>query len=304
MKYANEVEFMNNFGSKKEFIYGWLIKKELFDKKNVVTEIINGVEYVYIYIGQTNDVIKRYREHVIENTILLDRKIKEIGIENFKAVLLDNADTKEEIDKLEKEWIDILNTQAPNGSNVAYGMWVEPKKKFVNIKAYTYKGEFAGEYKDVNEASRKLKIHTGYIRNILNGKAKYTWSREINEKVTFACVHLTWYVILSFTNVKPTQGYLLGGLFICLQAADSLYVHFLTRVDIYCLTNVLRGATMPEGKDYQERFRGKEKIYIGKFWGEKKFCLTMNRIRGSKRDIPPTLSFPFPYSTNVMVVVY
>ena len=191
MKYANEVEFMNNFGSKKEFIYGWLIKKELFDKKNVVTEIINGVEYVYIYIGQTNDVIKRYREHVIENTILLDRKIKEIGIENFKAVLLDNADTKEEIDKLEKEWIDILNTQAPNGYNVAYGMWVEPKKKFVNIKAYTYKGEFAGEYKDVNEASRKPKIHTGYIRNILNGKAKYTWSREINEKVTFACVHLT-----------------------------------------------------------------------------------------------------------------
>lgn len=187
MKYVNEVEFMSNFSSKKEFIYGWLIKKEFFDKENVVTEMINGTEYVYIYIGQTNNIEKRYNQHIASYNIEFDRKIKDIGKENFKAVLLDSANTKEEIDKLEKEWIDILNTQAPNGYNTACTGWVIKKKKFLNIKAYTYKGKFIGEYKNVNEASKKLKIHTGYIRNILNGKVKFTWSREINDKVTFTC---------------------------------------------------------------------------------------------------------------------
>lgn len=82
-----------------------------------------------VYIGQTiNKPDYRWREHqrISKNTdnpdfSYIHSAIRKYGANNFTFEVIDKANTKEELDVKEKQYISSLNTLAPNGYNISSG---------------------------------------------------------------------------------------------------------------------------------------------------------------------------------------
>lgn len=84
-----------------------------------ITNKVNGK----VYIGQTNNIQKRWSNHKNNNdpNMVIARAIRKYGIENFDfRVLLKNL-TIEEANEKEKQLIIEKNSLVPNGYNVAKG---------------------------------------------------------------------------------------------------------------------------------------------------------------------------------------
>lgn len=89
---------------------------------------MNNVVYMYTnkvngrrYVGITNDIERRHKEHIRNSTQLIDKKINEYGIDNFDLVILFTG-TYEECKLKEKEYIKEYKTLASqNGYNVTEG---------------------------------------------------------------------------------------------------------------------------------------------------------------------------------------
>ncbi len=118
-----------------------------------VTNKING----RIYIGKTNNFEKRKIEHTkydIDNHLYFHKALKKYGEENFTWEIIDSADTLEEINALEKHYIETFNTYKPNGYNMTKGgdggsMWnARP------VVCLTLKGKFVKRYDSAGEAER------------------------------------------------------------------------------------------------------------------------------------------------------
>ena|GEM_PF-7015061 len=94
---------------------------ELWESKNVIycyTNKINGKRYV----GQTVQKLRKRHNQHFSGEQLIDRKIKQYGVENFKLEILHFADTYS-IDILERHYIHSLDTFVKNGKgyNVSSG---------------------------------------------------------------------------------------------------------------------------------------------------------------------------------------
>lgn len=103
--------------------------------------------YMYInkvngkrYVGKTIDFNRRYKEHLEDNKSLLERAINKYGIENFDIIILcKDIKDKEELNELEKYYIQYYNTLANDGYgyNLAIGgnggdvtsQWSEQRKE-------------------------------------------------------------------------------------------------------------------------------------------------------------------------------
>ena len=92
------------------------------------TNKINGKRYV----GQTKNFYKRYNSHIYSSydknsnrhNVPFHKAIRKYGIDNFQIdILIDNIQTKEEMNELEKSLICFFNTLCKNnmGYNVAEG---------------------------------------------------------------------------------------------------------------------------------------------------------------------------------------
>ena len=76
------------------------------------TNLINGKRYV----GKAKDFDKRYKEHLKYDEQLIDKKIKEYGIENFKIeILIENVQDDDKLNEYEKFFI------KRKRSHVSYG---------------------------------------------------------------------------------------------------------------------------------------------------------------------------------------
>jgi len=77
------------------------------------------------YIGQSINPEKRKMEHLYGRingkNPYFDRVLKKHGLENFDFEIIDSANTQEDIDKLEKEYIIKYNSLKPNGYNILKG---------------------------------------------------------------------------------------------------------------------------------------------------------------------------------------
>lgn len=84
-----------------------------------ITNLINNK----VYIGQTNNITKRWSNHKCCNSpdMVIAKAIKKYGIENFKFEVLYRNIPIEEIDELERKTILEKNCRVPNGYNVAEG---------------------------------------------------------------------------------------------------------------------------------------------------------------------------------------
>ena len=85
------------------------------------TNLVNGKQYV----GQTVNFKNREYDWkclkaIYANKYLSNARAK-YGFENFKVEILKECNTKEELNKWEKHYVDELNTKVPNGYNLTDG---------------------------------------------------------------------------------------------------------------------------------------------------------------------------------------
>lgn len=83
----------------------------------LITNLLNGMKYV----GQTTQPLRRrINEHKYGDQYI-DRAIKKYGLENFKVEVLEECETKQQLNEREIFWIAKLNCKAPNGYNRTSG---------------------------------------------------------------------------------------------------------------------------------------------------------------------------------------
>ena len=84
-----------------------------------ITNLINGK----IYIGQTNNIQKRWANHKCSNDpdMVIARALRKYGVDNFHFEILLRGLTPEEANQKEVELIKEKNSLVPNGYNVATG---------------------------------------------------------------------------------------------------------------------------------------------------------------------------------------
>jgi group I intron endonuclease len=138
-----------------------------------ITGYINSMFYVYkitnrvnkkVYIGKTDDVLKRWDKHVRislrpngRNYHLIHRAISKYGLDNFTIETIDTSDTEQESLNKEIYWIDFYK------SNVAkYG-----KESGYNLTAG---GEGISGFKHSEEARKAMSIARAGEKNAFYGK--------------------------------------------------------------------------------------------------------------------------------------
>lgn len=84
-----------------------------------ITNLINNKTY----IGQTNNIVKRWSNHRCCNSpqMVIAKAIQKYGVENFSFEILYRNIPIDKIDELEQKVIKEKNSRVPNGYNVAIG---------------------------------------------------------------------------------------------------------------------------------------------------------------------------------------
>lgn len=92
------------------------------DSKMYIYQITNLINNK-IYIGQTNNIKKRWSNHKCGNNsnMIIARAIKKYGVENFKFEILYRNLSLEEANIKEIQLIKEKNSRVPNGYNIASG---------------------------------------------------------------------------------------------------------------------------------------------------------------------------------------
>ena len=100
-----------------------VIKNDLLGGTNMYIYQITNLINDKIYIGQTNNITKRWSNHKCCNSpnMVIAKAIKKYGVENFKFEILYRNVPIEQIDELEQKLIVEKNCRVPNGYNVALG---------------------------------------------------------------------------------------------------------------------------------------------------------------------------------------
>lgn len=80
-----------------------------------ITNLINN----HIYVGQSIDIKRRFREHKSENSLVVDKAIKKYGVENFSFEIIEECDSSM-LDEREKYWIAFYDS-CRIGYNCTYG---------------------------------------------------------------------------------------------------------------------------------------------------------------------------------------
>lgn len=94
---------------------------ELRGGKMIIYKITNKIDGK-IYIGQTCRTFEeRMKEHYSHANVYVDRAIRKYGKENFDCVVIDTAETMDELNEKEIYWIDYFNSMNPNGYNLCIG---------------------------------------------------------------------------------------------------------------------------------------------------------------------------------------
>ena len=134
-----------------------------------------------VYIGQTNDVRRRFSEHLYGHsyqTSLIERAIKKYGIENFEFEVLEETDIPNE---RERYWIDHYHSYKPYGYNICEGGGYLPNQQKENHSQAKISEETARMIQEdlANLALpkpaivKKYKVTYAIVNNINNG---HTWN--------------------------------------------------------------------------------------------------------------------------------
>ena len=146
------------------------------------TNKINGKRY----IGQTKDFELRHKQHLgLKKTkeILIDKKIKQYGIENFEIkILAENISSQEKMNEYEKFFIERYNTLVKNG-------------KGYNIADGGYSNPYAGKTeKQMEEIKKKMRDNHADFKGKNHPNYGKQMSEEQKEKLSnFHCIPVAQY---------------------------------------------------------------------------------------------------------------
>lgn len=136
-----------------------------------------------VYIGQTTRPLderiyyhtyRAYNEPEIEHTHFINA-IRKYGANNFVWEIIDEAESKEELNSKEIYWIKQYNS-IEKGYNIQYGGTSFDSEKFAQACGskpfYVYKvnGEFVGEFINKKKFCRDHNIADTHVKNVLEGK--------------------------------------------------------------------------------------------------------------------------------------
>lgn len=136
--------------------------------------LINGK----IYIGQSIDIERRYREHKSMNkdSTFMDA-VKKYGFENFKFDIIEECD-QSKLNEKEIFWIKYYNSKVPNGYNRDNGGGSGWNKNFENdikikVTKYDLDGNFIKGYVSISEAEREngIAAKASNISKVCKGEA-------------------------------------------------------------------------------------------------------------------------------------
>lgn len=177
-----------------------------------------------IYIGQTNNLERRKREHLIGHsyrTSLIERAIQKYGIENFNFEVIERT---EDYDKREKYWINYYRSYKPYGYNICEGGGYLPNQQKENHSQVIITEETARKIQEDllnysisrRQIVKKYKITTNIVENINSG---HTWNyyelkyplrppeNIINKKRAEKVINLLKTTSLSFKEIGQQVGW-------------------------------------------------------------------------------------------------
>ena len=111
-----------------------------------------------IYIGKTNNLPKRIREHTrydVHNGLIFHKAIEKYGEENFEWEIIDSTEDFQKANELESYYIKEYNSFKPNGYNMTFGGDGGNAHNAVPIVCLTLDGKFVKKYNSAAEAERE-----------------------------------------------------------------------------------------------------------------------------------------------------
>lgn len=155
---------------------------------------ITNIESGKTYVGQTKgEVLKRWKSHCVPSNPAktgVGGAIKKYGKEFFKFEVIGVAETPEQLDHMEKFWIDKLDCLAPNGYNLEKG---GNSKKLVSALTRSRQKIARQKWlngspnlKSLGNGSRGRKRRPSEIDAIIKGLTGRPVSTETREKISSA----------------------------------------------------------------------------------------------------------------------
>ena len=111
-----------------------------------------------IYIGKTNNLPKRIREHTrydVHNGLLFHKAIECYGEENFEWTIIDRCETNEEANRFEMYYIKKYDSFKPNGYNMTTGGDGNSNQSAKRIVCLSLNGDYIKTYNSAAEAERE-----------------------------------------------------------------------------------------------------------------------------------------------------
>ena len=111
-----------------------------------------------IYIGKTNNLPKRIREHTrydVHNGLMFHKAIEHYGSENFEWNVIDQTNSPQKANELETYYIKFYNSYKPNGYNMTLGGDGGASYNSQPIVCLTKDGEYVKRYNSAAEAERE-----------------------------------------------------------------------------------------------------------------------------------------------------
>ena len=141
------------------------------------TNLITGKRYV----GKAKDIDGRHNQHLKDNEQLIDKKIKEYGIENFKVeILIENVQDNDKLNEYEKFFI------KRKRSHVSYGTgynrtWGGDGGDVVSSMTEEQRREYSRKQSEAKKGKPKSEEHKQRMSEAKKGKPR---SEETKQKIS------------------------------------------------------------------------------------------------------------------------
>lgn len=134
------------------------------------------------YIGQSNNIKRRFQEHIRRKQLPIEQAIQKYGMDAFNYEILEECPI-EKLDEREKYWIAYYNSHGKNGYNCNEG-------------GNSFSGE--NHYK-----AKMTKDEIAYIRDCYNNHCrKKDVYKEFSNKISFNTFVNIWTGV-TWTDIKP-----------------------------------------------------------------------------------------------------
>lgn len=177
-----------------------------------------------IYIGQTNDVNRRFKEHLSSKsfrTSLIEKAIQKYGIDNFDFTVLEWT---ENYNEQEKYWIEFYNCYKPYGYNICEGGGYLPNQQKEKHSNCSISEKIARQIqKDLmnfniprRQIVKKYHVSVNLVESINSG---HTWNyynlnyplrpteTELNEKKAIEVIKLLKETSLNYKEIGQKVGW-------------------------------------------------------------------------------------------------